>query len=691
MPMSSSRLFFGADYNPDQWSLATIAEDVRLMRQAHVNAVSLGIFAWSQLEPEDGRFDFTWMDAAIEQLHAAGIAVFLSTPSGAAPRWLALAQPEVRGVDRRGVRRPYGGRQSFCPTSPLYRHHVARVDGTLAERYAHHPAVRLWHVSNEVWAHCHCTLCAVGFRDFLRRRYDTIERLNERWWTCFWSHRYDAFDQIEPPFDPSEMHSGQALQGLELDWRRFMSRQMAEFLGMEVATVKAVNSAIPTTTNLEGLTAAHDLARLSDEMDIVSWDSYPPNDAPPEWLGLMHAYFRSLKDQAPFLLIEQTCGGTNWQAHHAVKPPGLDRARSWQAIGHGSQSAMYFQWRASLGGQEKFHASFIEHHGRTDTRMFHELTALGEEMERVGPRVARSAPVKARVGLLFDHESRWALELSHGPGQDKDWTTVWHWHYRAWWQRNIPCDVVRTDGDWTGYDVLVCPKLYLLRSGTFPVAGTPAEDRGRIDVVARLRAFVAEGGTLIGTTLTGLVDETDHLFTGGTPGGLTEVFGLWVEEIDNQPRGAAPQPLVPEPGADFIAAGTGDRYFEVLRPEGAEVIARYGAGWLSGTPCITRNRHGRGQAWYLGSDVDGTFLDRFCTYLSGQLGLAALLPPVPGVEVIRRRAADEDLLIVVNHTASSVIQPLPGTWHELLSGSACDQRLSLPALGVAVLVGTKAG
>ena len=677
-------LWHGGDYNPDQWPPEVRAEDARLMKLAHVNVASTAIFAWSQLEPRPGEYDWSWLDETFERLSRAGVSVALATPSAAHPRWLTALHPEVQAVDRSGHRLPHGTRQRFCPTSPVYREHVARIDRALAGRYRDHPSLVLWHVSNEYGNACWCDLCAAEFRTWLEERYGTLDHLNHQYWSTFWSHRFGAWSEIIPPYAAC----GVVPDGLVLDWRRFQSHQVCDFFKHEAGVLAEVTPEVPITTNLMGFYGGLDYAKFADVMDVISWDSYPKVGGDPGFVACTHALMRGLKHNLPWLLMEQTPSSTNWMEYNTLKAPGVMRLWSWQAIGHGSDSSMYFQWRRSRGGHEKFHGAVVAHVGHERPRVFQEVAALGEEMDRLGRRIVGTRVAKARVGVLWDQENRWALEGSCGPSRDKRVIETAAKHYRAVWRSNIPVDMVRMDADWSPYDVLIAPMLYLVKSGRFPLQAPPEEMTPRANEAEKIEKWVAAGGTFVATYLTGIVNESDLVYEGGYPGPLRPVLGLWAEEIDMPEPGKGANTLVTRKSA-FAGAKpkyTCDRVFDLIHAEGAKVLATYGSNWYKGRPCLTVNPCGQGLAYYIATDPEDAFLADFYRAAAAAKGIVPLVKPAADVEALLREGPDRKLLFLLNHAAKARQVSLGKVrGKDLLSGKAVKDQVKLEPYGVRII------
>ncbi|HEU4328662.1 MAG TPA: beta-galactosidase, partial [Roseiflexaceae bacterium] len=434
-------IWHGGDYNPEQWPQEVWDEDMALMRAAHFKVATVGVFSWVSLQPAEDRFTFDWLDRVMERLAASDRLVCLATPSAAQPAWMSRAYPDVLRADEYGRRVHHGGRTNYCPNSPSYRRLAVDMARRLAERYGGSEHLVLWHISNEYATPCYCETCAAAFRVWLQRRYSGgLDELNARYWTRFWSHTYTDWEQIEPPYADGE----RLTHGLTIDYRRFQSDAMLECFRLERDAVRAVTPDIPITTNMMGTFPHLDYRAWAREVDVVSWDCYPWPGADPADIAFLHDLNRGLRDGQPFMLIEQTPSSQNWQPVNALKRPGVLRLWSYLAVAHGAESVMYFQWRRSRGGCEKFHGAVVEHSGRSDTRVFREVSALGAELERLGDLTVGAA-TPARAAVLFDWNNWWAIDSAVGPINPKDYVGTVRKHYRALWQHNIPVDVVFSD------------------------------------------------------------------------------------------------------------------------------------------------------------------------------------------------------------------------------------------------------
>ena len=586
-------MLHGGDYNPDQWMKfpEIIDEDMRLIPLAHCNAMSINIFSWTMLEPEEGVYNFDYLDDIIDRLHKLGVKVILATPSGARPAWMSQMHPEVLRTNADRTKNLHGGRHNHCYTSPYYREKVRDINTKLAERYGKHPALILWHISNEYGGECHCEMCQAAFREWLKEKYhNNIDELNNAYWAKFWSHTYTDWEQIESPSPLGEM----SVHGLNLDWKRFVTHQTIEFMKNEIEPIKAITPNIPITTNFMGLYRGLDYFKLKDVVDAVSWDNYPNWHCEDDIrlardIGFLHDLNRSLNGK-PFLMMESTPSLVNWRDVNKLKRPQMHKLSSLQAIAHGSDSVQYFQWRKSRGSAEKFHGAVVDHCGHENTRVFREVAELGEILEKLDGVVGTTT--ESDVAVIYDWENHWAIDDMQALGKDTKYVEeTCQAHYGPFWSSGVNVDIIDSMCDFDRYKIVVAPMLYMLRPG----------------VEEKIEQYVKNGGTIVCTYVTGWVDENDLCYLGGFPGGvLKDVFGIWAEETDS---------LCPE-DSNMIVMNDGKEYkaveyCEIIHSTTAEVLARYKEDFYAAMPALTYNAYGKGKAYYIAFRDTGDFLKEF--------------------------------------------------------------------------------
>ncbi|NLT54673.1 MAG: beta-galactosidase [Actinomycetales bacterium] len=665
-PVRLSPIAFGGDYTPEQWPDAVRREDVALMREAGVTAVTVGVFAWAMLEPAEGRYTFGWLDTVLDRLAEAGIAVDLATPTAAPPPWFSTTYPETLPVARDGSTLGIGARESFCPSSSRYRDAATGIARRLAERYRDHPALAMWHVNNEYGAHvagCHCPESERSFREWLRTRHGDLDALNEAWGTAFWSQRYQDWAEITVPrVAPMPVNPAQ-----QLDFHRFTDDEFRACFRAERDAIRELTPDIPITTNFMATACPRmDYWRWADEVDVVANNHYLVAEDPEGHVELAMSadVARSLNDGSPWVLMEHSTSAVNWQPRNLAKAPGQLRRNSLTHVARGADAAMFFQWRASRAGAEKFHSAMLPH-GGTRTRVWHEVTALGSDLSAL--REIAGSRVTAEVGMLWDWESWWALELEYRPSIDVTYLDAVRRFYAALWRRNETVDFVRPGADPSKFRLLVVPSLYLTTPTTAAV----------------LRTYVEGGGRLLVSFFSGIVDEHDAVHPGGFPGPLREVLGLWIDEFHPLPAAAAVH-LDPAPAADTRSRLRlrATVWSEEVVCEGAEVIWRFADGPDCGLPALTRHPLGAGAAWYLATRPDGEGVDRVLDLVLADAGITGGRTP-EGVEAVRRASPLGSYLFLVNH--GPVDTTVPGGGVDLLTGERWADGVRVPAGGVTVV------
>ncbi|MGG3505964.1 beta-galactosidase [Paenibacillus lautus] len=665
------KMWYGGDYNPEQWDAEAWKEDDRMFKLAGIDVATINVFSWALSQPDEDTYDFAWLDETIDRLYRNGVYICLATSTGAHPAWMARKYPDVLRVDYEGRKRKFGGRHNSCPNSPTYRKYAKIMAGKLAERYKDHPAVLIWHVSNEYGGYCYCDNCAAAFRAWLEQRYGTLDAVNKAWNTRFWGHTFYDWEDIVVPNALSEEWSGNRtnFQGISLDYRRFQSDSLLDCYKLERDELKRITPDIPVTTNLMGFYPELDYFKWAKEMDVVSWDNYPSLDTPYSYTAMAHALMRGLKGGQPFMLMEQTPSVQNWQPYNSAKRPGVMRLWSYQAVAHGADTVMFFQLRRSIGACEKYHGAVIEHVGHEFTRVFRECAELGKELQQLGDRIL-DARSDAKVAIIYDWENRWGIDLSSGPTVALNYVNEVHKYYDALHQLHIQTDMISVEEDFRKYDVVIAPVMYMAKQG----------------FAERVEAFVSQGGTFVTTFFSGIVNEHDLVTLGGYPGELRKVMGIWAEEIDALLPGQQNQMVMRGPKGQLKGTYDCGILCDVIHAEGAEVVAEYGSDYYQGTPSLTVNSFGQGKAWYVATSPEPKFLKDLMQTICNDHGIEPVLKAPEGVEVTKRVKEDVEFTFVLNHMPESKPVPLEGdTYVDLLTGEEHRDSCEVPARGVMIL------
>jgi beta-galactosidase len=640
------------------------------MKEAGVNLVSLGIFAWSRLEPQEGKFDFGWLDRIMNLLHEGGISVDLATATASPPPWMSAAHPEMLPVLADGVRLWPGGRQHYCPSSPVYREGTRRLVDALAARYAEHPALVMWHVGNEYACHvpaCFCDISARAFRAWLTDRYGDIDGLNTAWGTDFWSQRYSAWDEVLPPRrTPTWPNPSQ-----QLDFMRFSSDELLECYEIEHRILTARTPNIPVTTNFMRFFKPLDYWKWAEREDIVTDDVYQDPLDPEAGMRAAMAgdLMRSLGHGKPWLLMEQSPNRVNWREVNAPKAPGQMRLWSLQALARGADGVMFFQWRQSRAGAEKFHSAMVPHGPIESSPTWHEVVRLGKELQ--GLDAVRGSKVPADVAIVFDWESWWALELPSKPSNRIQQIEQLEAYYRPLFEANVTVDFARPTDDLSRYKLVIAPSLYLV------------SDEG----AANLTSYVEKGGHLLMTFFSGIADTNEHIRLGGYPQPFVRVLGLQV--LDWVPLGDSEKvsvQLSDGTGNGSAGGATGEIWAELLDVHGADVMATFASSHLTGSPAVTLNRFGAGTAQYVSTHLDAASLGQLVRSTCQRVGVTPVMTVAAGVEAVQRDVPGGSILFLLNHGNATVEVAVPGDAVSLNGGKAMtDGRLHLEPRDVAIL------
>lgn len=637
-----SQLFYGADYNPEQWqdSPSILDKDIELMKEAGVTSASVGIFSWTSLEPEEGVYKFDWLDRIMDRFAQERMGVFLATPSGSKPIWMSEKYPEIRRVGKDGSRESSGGRHNHCLTSPLYREKTRAINTQLAKHYKGHAALKLWHVGNEYSGECHCTDCRHAFQKWLKVRYKDIKALNKAWWTAFWNHTFSDWDQI-PTYDPS-------IDGLQLDWLRFVNEQHISFMINEMQPLRELTPEVPCTTNFMGTHSGTNYWQWAEHVDVISNDLYPlPDDSEDTWRyairsDFIHSMMRGMSGGKQWMLLECSPSSVNWGRINKLKRPGAHRQEVLQAVANGASTVHYFQWRKGRGGFEKYHGAVIDHESSSRSRVFKECSSIGAELKKLSSLTNHTCP-QAEVAMIYDWESRWALNTSSGPKvlegsgpfSSDLYTETCFDHYEALTRAGITVDLASIHSDFKQYRVVILPALYLVTK----------------ELSERICNFVDTGGRIIATYLTAYVGATNLCHLGGLPGeGLRELFGIWNEEVDY---------LDDMSRVSFTGniSGRAKDIVELIHLKEAKCIVRAESEFYQGHPLVTTNSYGLGSASYIAARFEIPALLDFYLSVKKELCLfSALRAKIPEGVVFRSRQSSEGLVgFLFNYSRESKV------------------------------------
>jgi len=668
-------MYFGADYYPEHWPQERWSEDARLMKEAGLNVVRVGEFAWAQLEPVEGRYDFGWLDKAIDTLAEAGIKAVIGTPTATPPAWLISKYPEILPVDENGQQKGFGSRCHYCANSPVYQEYTDKIVKALATHYRDNPHVAGWQTDNEFGCHsttrCHCPGCQKAFRQWLKDKYGDLDTLNEAWGTAFWSQVYTDWEQISTPRRTVARY-GSGMQahnpGLILDFYRFSSDSNVLYQRRQVRILRSICPDKFITHNLMGLFNEIDYYDLAADLDFISWDNYPGQISTSAVVrpAMAHDVMRSMKNTT-YWVMEQQSGPGGWDVISPTPRPGDLRLWTYQSLAHGADAIVYFRWRTCRSGTEQYWHGILNHDG-IPRRRYLEVQKTGQELQRIGDEIAGSR-YQAGVGMLWSYESNWSLQIQPAaPGLS--YTRIASSLYRAFHRQHIPVDFVPETADLSSYRLMVAPALHIVDEET----------------AGRLRDFAAGGGILVTTFRSGVRDRTNKITDQPLPGLLAELAGVTCVDYTSVP---GDQKLPVSLNANLFASTEAScgLWCDILEVNpGVEVLASFTSDWFAGKPAVTGNSFGSGKAYYVASELDARTLEQMARFWARQAGIDPLLPePIESVEVTRRSKGDMSYWFLLNYGEDPVDVPLPEPGTDLISGREVAGLIHLGSKHVAII------
>lgn len=623
------KVLYGGDYNPEQWSEDIWEEDMRLFALAGIDIVTLNVFSWASLQSDENTYHFEKLDKIMDLVEKNNLKVCMATSTAAHPAWMAKKYPDILRTEFNGMKRKFGSRHNSCQNSETYKKYSVLLAQKLAERYKDRKSIVAWHICNEYGGECYCENCEKAFRKWLKNKYKTIDELNKAWNTSFWGHTFYEFDEIVLPNLLSEhfAENRTTFQGISLDYRRFNSEGMLHCFKEEYKAIKKVIPNAEITTNLMGFYKPLDYQMWAKEMDFISWDNYPSNEDAYSRIAMNHDLMRGIKGGKPFVLMEQTPSVTNWLDYNALKRPNVMRLWSYQAMAHGADAIMFFQMRRSIGACEKYHGAVIDHVGNENTRVFREIARLGNELKILKNKIL-GTHINSKVAIVFDWDNWWALEYSAGPSCDLKYLDEVYLYYKALAEQNYSVDIIGVTDDLTKYNMVIAPILYMTKT----------------NYDENIRQYVKNGGTFITTFFSGIVNENDLVITGGYPGKLRDILGIWVEEIDALP---------PNKSNSFKYNNnkyTANLLCDIIHLEGAEKLAYYEEDFYAKTPVLTVNKFGNGKSYYIGTRANKEFYKEFLNQILNENNIKPVLSEFSeGIEATIRCNNENNYLFILNH------------------------------------------
>jgi beta-galactosidase len=678
-------MYFGTDYHPEHWVYpfagtpddpeARWRRDVELMVSAGVNVVRIGEFVWGLCEPREGEYDFKWLKRVMDLMAEPDIKVVLSTPTAVPPLWLTKKHPEILPVNEQGLPLHAGTRHTCCLNSDLYWDFSKKIVRAMAEALGKHPQLIAWQIDNNIGAHslvpCFNEETKRDWHAWLKAKYETTEKLNNMLGLRFWSQTVSDFAEVPMPMIAPDVHNSALL----LDWRRFTSDTIVAFVRMQADLLRDLTPNAPVTTNMRTFGQRLDLFDVGDALDFVSLNSNATVKTKSAENACEVDFLRSLKKsniRAPggaegFWVIEQKAGHVNWQDINALVRPEVVRLFTFQLISRGADAILYFYWRQPRIGPEKFYGGVLSHDGRGENRVYKEISRIGEEVRRLGT-VLTGTKVKADVCILYSAENDWTLSMPRQPNRHFNLRQHMQMFHTALHDRNIPVDFARPTEDLSKYKIVIAPSMHMLAGGEADA----------------LKLYVHNGGTLVATCNTALVDEHHTAPDGGFPHDMTDLFGLEVEEFDQLP---------PEEENHLAFKGTfhtshlhsAKLWCDLITPKGCQVLATYTKDFYAGKPALTMNNFGAGKAVYIGTVSQQNFYVDLVAWLRQLCNLHPLLKVPDTIEVSMRESAETKVFFLLNHQSTPVRITFYKPMHDFLTGRTFEGNYDLPPHGVLVL------
>jgi beta-galactosidase len=664
-------IYVGVDYYPEHWPQERWETDLRMMQEAGFNVVRVAEFSWILFEPEEGRYEFEWLDRWLKLAGKYDIKVIIGTPTAIMPAWLARKYPEALEMKSTGQRTVWGGRRHNCYSDKDYRRLAEGIVHALAEHYHGHPSVVGWQIDNEFGnADCYCDKCRANFQRWLTRKYGDLAELNRAWGTHFWGQRFGDWQEIPIPND----RIGEwaiSNPSASLDWQRFMSDRQVEFCNAQVQILREMCPPSQFIThNFMGLHDSLDYYELAKELDFVSWDNYPKlSPAIPYDASLAADVMRGLKKRN-FLIMEQTAGPLGWSVFSRNPQPGELRKICYQQLAHGADGQIWFRWRSCTVGREQYWHGLLGHDSRPNHR-YGEAAQVAREYRKLAPLLAGTMP-QPQVAIIYDYDSIWALKIQPGyPGAGHPEAIKRYYH--ALFRAGVDADIVRPDADLNGYRLVFAPHLHVLPDA----------------VANRLVEFVKRGGVLLADCRTGVKDGTNLAYDRTLPGLLSPALGIEIPEYESLSLGITDQEETTykirtekQLGESYTAL----HYADWIKPMGANSLARYDQDHLQEFAAVTRHHFGDGAGWYVGTIVsEPEFYDKLIAQLLSDAQIRPLVQPPAGVEAVVRHNHERGLLFLINHSADDQTIVVPKERHELLTDTKTAESLKLAPFGVAVI------